>query len=86
MQQLVGARTLPLDLGQVLGLPVVQALALERGADARPEQHRVERLRQIVLGAELDAADHAVQLRDRRDHDHRHVAQHRVAFRRSSTS
>jgi hypothetical protein len=35
------------------------------------QQDRVERLGQVVLGARLDAADHAVGLLQARDHDHR---------------
>ena len=38
-------------------------------------QHRVERLRQVVVRADLDAADDALELVDGRDHDHRQVLQ-----------
>ena len=67
---------------EVGALLIAQALLLEAGADPRPEQHAVERLRQIVLGAELDAADHALDLVHGRDHDHRDVAQRGSAFMR----
>ena len=40
-------------------LLVAQALLLEARADARLEQHRIDRLGQVVLGAELDAAHDA---------------------------
>ena len=73
---------LALDRPQQLGLPcrgfdleVVEALARERGPDPGPEDLRVERLRQVVGGAHLDAAQDAVQLVDARDHDHRQVPQ-----------
>ena len=42
-------------------LLVAQALLLQAGADARLQQHRVHRLGQVVLGAQLDAAHDAVQ-------------------------
>jgi hypothetical protein len=57
--QLVG---LPLDRRQVLFLLVVQSLLLQASADAGPQQHRIERLGQVVLRAHLDAAHHALQL------------------------
>ena len=41
-------------------------------------KHRVDRLGQVVLGAHLDALDHAVELVERRRHDHRDVAEMRV--------
>ncbi len=65
VQQLVRPPPLAIDLRQMLRLPIVQALALERSADPRPQQDRVERLRQIVLGTQLDTANDAVQLGDR---------------------
>ena len=45
-----------------LALLVAQAFFLQAGIDARPQQHRVERLGQVILGAHLDAARHAVHL------------------------
>ena len=59
-------------------LLVAQALLLEAGADARLQQHRVDRLVQVVLGAQLDAAHDVVQALERRGHDHRQVAQRAV--------
>jgi hypothetical protein len=56
-------------------LLVAQALLLEAGADARLQQHRVDGLGEIVLGAELDAAHDVDQSLERRRHDHRQVAQ-----------
>jgi hypothetical protein len=44
MQQLVGARTLALDFGEVLSLAIVEALALERSADPCPQEDRVNGL------------------------------------------
>ena len=49
---------------------VVEALLLEAGADAGSQEDRVERLRQVVRRAQLDAADDALQLVHGRDHDH----------------
>ena len=57
---------------------VAQPLFLEARADAGAQQRRVERLRQVILGAELDAADDAFDLVDRRNHDDGDVAQPRV--------
>ena len=71
LQLLLQPRQMRLDL-------VAQPLLLERGAEPSLEQHRVERLEQIVDRAELDAAHHAVHLVERRDHDHRKIAQTRL--------
>ena len=57
---------------------VPQPFLLESGTEARLEQNRVERLEQIVDGAELDATRHAVHLRERRDHDDGKIAQPRL--------
>ena len=43
------------ELPDQLALLVAQALLLQAGADAGPEQHRIHRLGEIVLGAHLDA-------------------------------
>ena len=82
VQQAVGAGALaldllhlPLDPRQIRHLLIAPALLLQAGADARLQEHRVERLGQVVVGAELDAAHHAVDVVERRDHDHRNVAQ-----------
>jgi hypothetical protein len=68
----------PVQLGQlpaVTRVLVVQALLLQAGADPRVQQHGVERLAEVILGAELDAADHALHVVQRRDHQDRDVAQ-----------
>ena len=49
-----------------------QPLPFEQRADARAQQHRVERLEQVVLRAHFDRAHHAVDLVQRGDDDHRH--------------
>ena len=66
------------ELADQLALLVAQALLLEARGDARVQQHRVDRLGQVVLCAHLDALDHAVELVERRRHDHRDVAEMRV--------
>ena len=43
------------------------------GVDPRAEDHRVERLREIVVGADLDATDDTLRVVDGGDHDHRDV-------------
>jgi hypothetical protein len=63
-------RELALELYQVRERLVAQALLLEARADPRLEQGRVDRLGEVVLGAQLDAADHALHLVERGDHDH----------------
>ena len=68
-------------LGQREGVPrllVPEALLLEAGADPGTEQHGVARLGEIVLGPELDRADDAGRLVERRDHQDRDVAPVRV--------
>jgi len=69
-----------LDFLQVGQLAVAQPLLLQARADARLEEHGLEGLRQVVLGAALDAAHHAGQVVERGDHDHGHVARARVGL------
>ena len=54
---------------------IAQSLLFQAGADTGAKQRRIERLRQVVLGTELDAADDAFNLAERRNHDHGNVAQ-----------
>ena len=54
-------------------LEVVEPLLGQPCVDPRAEDHGVERLREVVVGAGLDAADDALGLVDCGDHDHRHV-------------
>ena len=63
-----------------LRVHVAQPLLLQTRADPRPQQHRLEGLREVVLGAELDAPHHALELIEGRDHEHGNVAQGRVAL------
>ena len=70
----LGAVLFPLEIGDELLFAVAQPLALQRGADARAQQDRIERLGQIVFGAGLDAAHHAVDLVERRNDDDGDVA------------
>ena len=58
-----------------LALLIPQAFLLQAGIDPGPQQHRVERFREIVLGAHLDAFHHPVQLIGGRGHDDRYVSQ-----------
>jgi hypothetical protein len=52
-----------------------QALLLQRRAHPRPQQHGVEGLGQVVLGAEFDPFHHVVQVGQGRDHDDRNPPQ-----------
>ena len=70
----LGRRELP----KQLSLLVAQAFLLEARRDPRPQQHGVDRLEQIVLGAHLDAPSHAVDLFDGRHDNDGDVAQLRV--------
>src|SRR5262249_31867767 len=54
---------------------IVQSLALQAGSYAGAQQRRIERLGQIVLGTQLNAADNAVDLVDSGNHDDRDVPQ-----------
>ena len=65
---------------QVGLLQVAQLLLLQAGVQAGAQQHRVEGLGQVVLGAHLDAAHHAVDLVHGRDDDDRDIAQLGVAL------
>ena len=67
-------------VAQPVALEHVQALARQAGVDARPQQNGIERLREVILRARLDAADHALVVVDRGDHDHGDVAQRGIAL------
>ncbi len=69
-----------LELGVLALLLIPQALLLQAGADAGAQQHRIEGLAEIILGATLDAAHHAVNLVERGNHDHRNIAQRGVGL------
>src|SRR5215475_11775827 len=58
------------ELARLARLAVAQALLLQAGADAGAEEHGIERLGQVVLGPQLDAADHAPHLVEGGDHKH----------------
>ena len=58
-----------LQLQPVLLLAVVPALALDARLDAGLQQHRVEGLEQVIVGARLDALDDAVHVLAAGDHD-----------------
>src|SRR5215471_9042747 len=75
LERLLQVFSVCLEAVEVVLLAIAPALFLETGADPRPQQHRVEWLRQIVLGSCLDAMDGTVHLRRSRDHDNRHHAQ-----------
>ena len=62
-----------LQLPRVLRFTVAQPLLLQAGADTRPQQHGIEGLGQVILRSQLDAAYDALDLVDRRDHQHRDV-------------
>ncbi len=64
-----------LDSTQILLLAVAPALLVDARIDPCPQQNRIERLRQIVLGPGLDAAQGALGLRQGRDHDDRNPPQ-----------
>ena len=76
-QQILGD-LLRRELADQLTLLIAKALLLEARSDAGVQQHRVDRLGQVVLGAHLDAPDHAVELVERRRDDHRDVAEVRI--------
>ena len=56
-------------------LLVPKSLLLQACGDARVQQHRIDGLAQVVLGAHLDALDDTVELVERRRHDHRDLAE-----------
>ncbi len=76
LQRLVQLR----ELAALARLLIVKALLLQARADPRLEQHGLERLAEVVLGPELDAAHHAVHLVQRRDHEDRDVAKGRIGL------
>src|SRR6188472_4182536 len=68
------------DTAQALALELVEAYLREARADTWTKQHRIERLWQVVIRADLDATDDALGLVDARDHDHRNILQRGVAL------
>ena len=68
------------ELADQLALLIAKALLLETRRDAGVQQNRVDRLRQVVLCAHLDALHHAVQLVERGGHDHRDVPEMRIVL------
>ncbi|HJU57110.1 MAG TPA: hypothetical protein VJ774_00005 [Actinomycetota bacterium] len=65
----------PVDLLDVLSLKVVQSLLHQSGPHTCAEEHRVDRLGQVVIGAELDASNRARDVVDRGDHHYRQMSQ-----------
>src|SRR6516165_2178542 len=57
---------------------VPQAFLFEGRSEARFQQNWIEGLEQIIDSAELDATRHAYLYGERRDHDHREIAQPRL--------
>ena len=89
LQHLGGRRLLLQRLGQFARARchlVVKPFAFEAGTDPGAQQGRIEGLRQVVLGAQFDTANDAVDLIDGRNHDHWDVPQALLAFISASTS
>ena len=61
------------DVADAGPLDVMKPLLREARVDPGSQDHRIERLRKVVVRADLDTTDDAVDLVDRRDHDHRDV-------------
>ncbi len=61
-------------------LAISKPLLLDTGAEPGPQEGRVEGLRKVVLGPQLDAAHGAFHFVERGDHDDGHVAQRRVGL------
>ena len=58
----ISSGPLAFDRREQAGVVVAQALLGERRGDAGPEQRRLDRPRQVVRGAHLDAADDPVEV------------------------
>ena len=67
--QLAGCQQLVFRLFQSRAQRIAQMLLFERGTDPRPQQRRVDRLGEVVLGAKLDTAHHARHFVRCRDHN-----------------
>ena len=67
-----------LQLQAVLLFPVVPAFAFYAGLNPGLQQHRVERLEQVVVGAGLYALDNAVHVLAARNNDNRGSAPFRM--------
>ena len=73
--QIAGRLQLLLEPEEVGVHLVVQPLPFQAGAEARLQQHLIERLEQVIDRTELDAAYDAGHLVERRDHDDGQVVQ-----------
>ena len=77
-QEAIGPPPFFLDAARVGRLMVAQPLAAQRRVDAGLEQGRIERLGNVILGAELDRLDDVLQVLGSRDDDDADMAQPRV--------
>src|SRR5207245_7026330 len=68
------------ELAPISSFLIVESLFLETSTDPGLKKHWVERLGEVVLGAELDAPHHTVDLVERRDHENRDIAKHGIGL------
>ncbi len=65
---------------RIEALPILQPFLGERRLHARAQECRIERFWKVIVGPELEAADHAFHVVDRGDHHHRDVAEILIGF------
>src|SRR5829696_594450 len=78
MKERLGATPLMVDFGQVAEFLIVQSLLLKAGSHACSQERRVERLGQVVLGSEFNAADDTLELRQGGNHQNRNITRSRI--------
>ena len=83
VKQVFGALFFTLDFAQIGDFTVAQPLLFEAGADAGAQEDRVEGFGDIILGAQLDAADDALDLVEGGNHDDRQMLQGGIGFHAS---
>src|SRR6516165_6160555 len=73
MKQPLRSLLLFLNLSQIRNLAISKPFLLEPRSHTRSQKDRVEWLGDVILCAQFDAPDNALDLVKRRDHDHGHI-------------
>ena len=68
------------EIGRLRTHLIMKTFAFDGCGDARAQQGRIERLRQIIVGTEFDAANDALDLVDGRNHNDRDVPQLQIVL------
>src|SRR5215213_6760053 len=62
LQKLLGAAPLPVNLGDIALLLIVEPLLAKAGPDPGSQKHRIEGFGQVIIRTEFNTSDHALEL------------------------